>query len=422
MKQIDHGWDNQCSSNKNVVSKTKLTSIMLMIGNLLPDFGYSLQSMESKVEMGHAFTLLGVTWQSFALWHESLECFNNALKIFQSIDLDENHPYIISTMKHIDVFAVLPVFLVPVTSQYCIKLKYAKKFNEYDYGPSGLPLELSSHPGKGILSTCDFLGPQTNSRLCKNFVGIGPKEGSVCVIREGNLLRWSKTNQTLRCFLQFISGSPLVWDDSEEQATQKGEWIIRDDKIASLQAPHLCVGTTPQCHLHLVPRDSRNRLVFENHVELRESQNQIIPKDRKGIPLTLSSHPNCCIIYRSFDPIIDIKSHPTIDIKSITVASLFIGGPLESSALARFSKNGELVLDEHGGLVMRTVFNILSEGIAVTGTRDNCDQPRLGQPFQVNDDGSISPVEAPHFVLGFPELFRTTVGLSNKTKAVIKAS
>jgi len=109
MGKIGHEWDDQCSTNENVVNKTKLTSLILMIGNFLPNYGYALCSMESKVEMGHALVLLGVTKQAFALWHESLECFNNALKFFQSIDLDENHPYIISTKRHIDVFDVMGV-------------------------------------------------------------------------------------------------------------------------------------------------------------------------------------------------------------------------------------------------------------------------------------------------------------------------
>jgi len=268
-------------------------------------------------------------------------------------------------------------------------------------------MELSSHPGKGIVDMDEFIG--TNCGV--HFAGIGPKEGSACMIREGKNLCSITNGVPFRCYNQIVNGYPVVWDDSDKQAKQNGEWLIRDDdKIAPVQAPHLCLGTSPQCLLHLVSRDSPNRLTFQNHAELKESQNQVFSKDRKGIPLILSSHQNCCILYRNIDPVV-------IDIQFIKVAVLFIGGPLESSVLARFSKNNELVLDGHGGFVLRAMYNILKEGNIVTATRDNCDQPRPGQPYQVNDDGSISPIEAPHLVLGFPELKRITSGQSNEIQA-----
>jgi len=288
--------------------------------------------------------------------------------------------------------------LVPVTSQYCIKLKYAKKFNEYDYGPSGLPLELSSHPHKGIAYLSTYLGA-TNAlkKLGIFFAGIGPKEGSACVIREGNLLQCVKNNDILRSYHKPVNGTAVLWNSADEHAKQNSGWIIRQDgKVSPEQAPHLCLGALPQCGLHLVSRDSQNRLTFEYHLELKESQNNLIPNDKKGIPLTLSSHPNCGVVYRS--------ESPTFEVHNFTVVHLCIGGPSESSALARFSKSKELVLDEHGGIVMFVVGGLLERGRGVIAKRYNCDQPRPGQPFQVNDDGSISPVDAPHIALGFPEI------------------
>jgi len=106
MKQIEHEGSN---ANEIVISKTELIPILLLVRIFLFDFGNSLCSMESKVEMGHALVLLGVTEQAFALWQKSLECYNKALMVFQSIGLDDSHPYIISTKKHIDVFSVMIV-------------------------------------------------------------------------------------------------------------------------------------------------------------------------------------------------------------------------------------------------------------------------------------------------------------------------
>mmetsp|Transcript_19249 Transcript_19249/g.43830 ORF Transcript_19249/g.43830 Transcript_19249/m.43830 type:complete len:92 (+) Transcript_19249:162-437(+) len=65
---------------------------------------------------------------------------------------------------------------------------------------------------------------------------------------------------------------------------------------------------------------------------------------------------------------------------------------------------------------MRSVGNILENGNFVIATKDNCTHPRPGMSFQVNDDGSISPVEAPNLVLGFYDLS----ALSNDSSIQIK--
>uniref|UniRef100_A0A6U5HLF9 Uncharacterized protein n=1 Tax=Corethron hystrix TaxID=216773 RepID=A0A6U5HLF9_9STRA len=411
-------WNNQSNLHENVVSKAKVRTIMFMIGDFLSDFDCSILSQKSKTENGHALVLLGVTEQAFASWHESLECYNKALQIFQSTGLDENHPFIISVMKHIDVYAILPIWLVPETSQYCVKLKYSKQLADFDYGPTGLPLELSSHPGKGIARVEDFLKAQSEyvnrKGLC--FAAIGPKEGSLRVIRQGNSIRCTQSNCFFRIYHSIVDGAPLVWSSPEEKVEAKAEWIIRDDgKVSPVQATNLCLGTSPLSHLHLVEKDSPNQVNFENYLELKETQNQVYSSKWKRVPLKLSSHPNCGLRYR--------VGTPNWDIQFITIFPLFIGGgPEEKSIRARLSEKGEIILDETGKCVVRAVGNILEDGNAMIGTIDNSDQPRPGQPFQVNDNGSISPVEAPHLVLGFPQVGTVSNALSSeiKKKSIIK--
>jgi len=308
--------------------------------------------------------------------------------------------------------------LVPETSQYCVKLKYSKQLADFDYGPTGLPLELSSHPGKGIARVEDFLKAQSEyinrKGLC--FAAIGPKEGSLRVIRQGNSIRCTQSNCFFRIYHSIVDGAPLVWSSPEEKVEAKAEWIIRDDgKVSPVQATNLCLGTSPLCHLHLVEKDSSNQIIFENYLELKETQNHVHRSERKRIPLKLSSHPSCGIRYR--------VGTPNWDIQFITIFPLFIGGgPEEKSIRARLSEKGEIILDETGKCVVRAVGNILEDGNAMIGTIDNSDQPRPGQPFQVNDNGSISPVEAPHLVLGFPQVGTVSNALSSeiKKKSIIK--
>merc|ERR1711957_833162 len=341
---------------------------------------------EARVEIGHSLILLGVAEQSLTLWQESLECFQKALNIFQKIGCERGHPYVVNSTCHINSCITKPILLVSENSQHCIQLKYAKNFNEHDYGPSGLPLELSSHPGKGIVRIeriTQFSGLP--------FVGMGPKELSVLAVKERNMLLCTNHREILRCFSSVAEGVPHVWSSVKEK--ERGERIIRSDgKVSPVQNPHLCLAASPYTLFVLVSRHAANRAIFRNAAELKKSQEMTSSKNR--IPLTLMSHPN--------HGIVEMVESSVCDVAFITVSVLYLG-PEKDSLSVKFTDHGEILFEIHGGLVLRVFQNILEAGNFLCATRDNCDCPRRGEQFQVNDDGSISLVEAPHLALGFSE-------------------
>eukprot|EP00587_Corethron_hystrix_P012178 CAMPEP_0113302862 /NCGR_PEP_ID=MMETSP0010_2-20120614/3513_1 /TAXON_ID=216773 ORGANISM="Corethron hystrix, Strain 308" /NCGR_SAMPLE_ID=MMETSP0010_2 /ASSEMBLY_ACC=CAM_ASM_000155 /LENGTH=181 /DNA_ID=CAMNT_0000156753 /DNA_START=640 /DNA_END=1182 /DNA_ORIENTATION=+ /assembly_acc=CAM_ASM_000155 len=111
----------------------------------------------------------------------------------------------------------------------------------------------------------------------------------------------------------------------------------------------------------------------------------------KYVPLTVSSHPNF-----GLGP---LKEAPIMRHNHISVMVINLG-PFEDTLVARFSENKELVIDYNGGMVLRCRYNVLQKYNWLGFSKDDCEQPRLGQQFQVNKNGSISPIEAPHLSLG----------------------
>eukprot|EP00588_Corethron_pennatum_P020081 CAMPEP_0194321682 /NCGR_PEP_ID=MMETSP0171-20130528/17881_1 /TAXON_ID=218684 /ORGANISM="Corethron pennatum, Strain L29A3" /LENGTH=854 /DNA_ID=CAMNT_0039079677 /DNA_START=365 /DNA_END=2926 /DNA_ORIENTATION=+ len=379
------------SKDENLASKSKLNDVLLLIVKYLTDINSQSLSKDSQVSVGRALVFLGVTEQGITMWEESLDCFQKALRIFRGIGLEENHQYIVCILNHINSLSVKPMLLLPENSQYCIRLKYASRF---DGNNAGLPLELSSHPDKGIVLMENFFA--TTSFTHKNnihFAGIGPKEGSLTAVKEANYLRCTNSNRILRYYFSAKSGIPMTWSSDIEKSLKKSEWIIREDgKVSPCGAPHLCLASSPYTLLALVARGSPNQAIFENWVELEKSRHRR-GNNKKGILLKLKSHPNYGIVALSDSPVMSITF--------ISVLLLYFG-PAASSLSVRFTEHKELLIEDFGGLVFRPLYNLYEIGNFMSATKDNCDRPRLGGQWQVNKDGSISPVQAAHLALGFP--------------------
>uniref|UniRef100_A0A7S1B657 Uncharacterized protein n=2 Tax=Corethron hystrix TaxID=216773 RepID=A0A7S1B657_9STRA len=148
---------------------------------------------------------------------------------------------------------------------------------------------------------------------------------------------------------------------------------------------------SPYTFCVFVHKDSANRLIFEKSAELKHSIGTGKSQNKKGVQLKFLSHPNYGLTPN--------KEFPVMDLGPIKFMLLYIG-PAEEAVTARFSDNQELVLDDYGGMVFRGADNTLDNHNLVNATLDS----RPGQQFQVNDEGSISPVKAPHLVLGIPEV------------------
>jgi len=297
-----------------------------------------------------------------------------------------------------------------------------KKLCEGDYGPSGLPLELSSHPNRGIVRMDNFFHktprfplelsshPDRGILQKDNFLHktsrkvnpavIGPKEGAIYAVKEGNFLRCTGHDEILQSYHSIMPGMPIAFGTADEESKKKAEWIIRHDgKISPSKAPHLCLGSISYPMLILVERDSQNRVFFENSVELKDSQD-IKGEFQKGVSLKLKSSQNIGVVVS--------EDVPVIDITFISVAFLYLG-PADDSLLVRFTENQEILLEKFNGFVFRAAFDSLESGNVVQASKDNCDHPRLGTKFQVNEDGSMSPSEALHLSLGFSEIGNSIV-------------
>ena len=164
-------------------------------------------------------------------------------------------------------------------------------------------------------------------------------------------------------------------------------------------APLPCDPSAPG--LVLVAKGSARQLVFEHVDPLRQ---------HREVPLTLASHPGQAVVPRSSAP---SGIYPHGDGVWLVV-ELGVGMPEVDAGDMRGQGPGvadsacRCVLDEEGFIVRPhdgRVFDIeyftsrvqlIHDAYSAAHTR----RAGGGRSFQLNDDGTISPREAPHLVLG----------------------
>jgi len=117
---------------------------------------YSESSMEmDAVKMktylkARGLVIVGAGIQKFNLWNISMDCFAKALQYLKFAELPNTHPYFLRVMRYIDTATLYPLQLVSKDSHKRIILKHAASLRERNVA-SGLPLVLSSHPGRAIV-------------------------------------------------------------------------------------------------------------------------------------------------------------------------------------------------------------------------------------------------------------------------------
>eukprot|EP00588_Corethron_pennatum_P034102 CAMPEP_0194349516 /NCGR_PEP_ID=MMETSP0171-20130528/107136_1 /TAXON_ID=218684 /ORGANISM="Corethron pennatum, Strain L29A3" /LENGTH=243 /DNA_ID=CAMNT_0039116977 /DNA_START=2141 /DNA_END=2872 /DNA_ORIENTATION=- len=187
------------------------------------------------------------------------------------------------------------------------------------------------------------------------------------------------------------------------------KFIINEDRSMSPKlCPTLCIGVSTYPMVLLVARDSPNRAIFKYSSELLREKGA----EGNNISLDLISHPNCALV-------------PALDqhvMKSGCISYSYLGiGPAENALKARFSKRNEIIFEIGGGLLMRAVSNSLAFGNFIICTKDEFLMARRGQQFMVNEEGSISPVEAPHLALGFQVPGKANTIVSDELIAVARS-
>jgi len=387
---------------------TEAVNILMQVGNYLSNLDNPRSPRNFQYDVGQALILLGVSIQKFSSWHESLECFLKSLEIFKSIGFRENHPDIICTTRRIELCSLKPLVLVAKNSPHCCRLKYAKELSDRASGSQTVPLDLISHPGSAIVSLDFSAGKNVFSTIGNGFLpGIGSKESAMHAFYEDECLHSVENKMVFEPFnTQEGAFMYLAVKDMNKPGTK---FIINEDRSMSPKlCPTLCIGVSTYPMVLLVARDSPNRAIFKYSSELLREKGA----EGNNISLDLISHPNCALV-------------PALDqhvMKSGCISYSYLGiGPAENALKARFSKRNEIIFEIGGGLLMRAVSNSLAFGNFIICTKDEFLMARRGQQFMVNEEGSISPVEAPHLALGFQVPGKANTIVSDELIAVARS-
>ena len=167
------------------------------------------------------------------------------------------------------------------------------------------------------------------------------------------------------------------------------------------------------CKLVLTTRAAPNQIVFEHASNLRAGT--------PHVALTLSSHPGCAVVVR-------VTSGPH-HVGHPWMADELGVGPARSAAMATLDRSGFL-LSSHGtapGKVLDVSMWKYEPGNEVNfvgsqHTRRETFKAGGGRTFALNDDGTMSPAQAPHLVVGFAPADCTLVAAAASERLVLDAA
>jgi len=353
--------------------------------------------------------IVGATTQKLYLWNVSMDCFSKALQYLKFLELPSSHPEVRRTLKYIDDAMLYPLQLVHRGSPQRIVLKHAARLRAGD-APAGVPLVLSSHPGRAIVPLKNhfdylpFFGRFT-------VLGIGSEESALEARYDGEVLArvgdgallnvmagWHKEGVQLT-----LKPAPA---DAQERARQLPRMngsrrfaVNEDGTMSPRHDPDLVLGLSYCPQLYFVDRGSPNRAVFTHADALRAGGD-----DDAGTPLELSSHPTHSIA---------MVSAPVLHDCGVGHVNLGLGTAKEALRV-RYRHNKLIVCGDHdfrltghypgsyGGNCAALVGSALPRRCQTFLLRAGL---RLlwhcWTDFVVNEDGTISPVAVPDLALGF---------------------
>jgi len=359
--------------------------------------------------------IVGAATQKFHLWNISLDCFSKAMKYLKFGGFSTSHPDFLLTLRYIDAATLFPVQLVLKDSPHRIVLKYAASLREGNVSTTGLPLVLSSHPGHAIVPIMDHYDYlPVFGYFCG--LGIGSAESAMKVSYDNQFITRIEDGAVMTVFNDWLNEGIEIeikpgptskrehFQQINKSSASKRFIINENGTVSTATKPNLVLGLGYYPKLYLVDRFSANRAIFKNVDALLQSDQSCFADNGNGngIPLELASHPKYAVTSRS-------SFIPT----RLSVGQMKLGiGPEENALKVVYRKNKLIVVGPNN-------FHLCSpyagSSILLTGSKiPYASQPLLLKllifflfdkmsDFSINNDGTISPLNAPHLALGFQQ-------------------
>ena len=169
--------------------------------------------------------------------------------------------------------------------------------------------------------------------------------------------------------------------------------------------------------IFLVPRDSPNRVILQYGSELKHNMLPQVGYDpitdqSKIFSFELRSHPGQSIV----------RSQRDVKVGKCTMNSLRIG-PIDKGI--KLSHDGRILACANTGLVMKVPTSEVCAGSILILYKETSKSATIakgeGCDFTINDDGSISPLNAPHLAIGTPIQGNTNNLVSAEQKALAES-
>jgi len=178
--------------------------------------------------------------------------------------------------------------------------------------------------------------------------------------------------------------------------------INENGTVSTASNPNLVLGLGYFPKLYLVHRSSTNRAIFKNTHALLQSEQSLFTDYNTGIQLELTSHPTYAIT-----PVSSFIPH------RFGIGQMKLGlGPKESALKVVYLKNKLIVCGTKNFYVC---YPFQGSSMIIGGSKIPYESQSLLSKlliffifdnisnFSVNNDGTISPLNAPHLALGFQQ-------------------
>ena len=261
-----------------------------------------------------------------------------------------------------------------------------------------ISFELSSHPGLGLVSL--HTGVRTAGGFQYIEVGVGPKDSALRGALHGNIIKFEHNH----CVLASMSKKHREGDHiiivpetasvrKPSRSVHSFEFAVTEEGYLSpIEYPEFAVGIGSPL-LMLVSRDSPSRVLLEHNESIIQKQLPKVGYDvhgEEGVPLTLRSHPGYAISAGS------IYRIGTLDLDFVHVS--YGGSPVN------VSYDGRMIARSDDGFIFRILGARYKVGSPVILIKDlkKCFTRFKGcaNDWVINQEGSISPKNAPNLALG----------------------
>jgi hypothetical protein len=303
-----------------------------------------------------------------------------------------------------------------------------------------VPMVLKSHPGRAIVPIFSELREPGFMLLGQeNYIdlGVGAEDAALKIrlktvqpasrsgLSNSDLKRYeleSESGSFLIVSADVVEGAPVTLTtlfgglEGEEMLTANAAFITdcdhrcqfivnTDGSLSPASATHLAVGIAPYPAVTLLPRDSPHRFLFQDAERFWSA-----PAPVNGTPMVLSSHPGLAVVP------ISRRSYGAFGL--LEMQHLGVGPAQNALHLYSldFSRHHQFLLFDNmeEGMGLMTFNMQLERGTAVRLVRYNLTESTQwiaailsigirssdNATWIINDEGSISPLLAPHLALG----------------------